>query len=251
VFRGGHTRTLSLLSPKKASDGFSVHEDESDNLTSPASEYSAEHFARFGPITPSQLSKRASWAPRSAHQPASGMKQIAEDFKAGLWTFMEDIRQAAVGDEPITGQGTYMRGGDGKMRSTSTDRGSPSNFAGDQDTIRASTTNSRPCAQSAFEALKDTPTPGPRVADFGVLETDASSGTPSRPRRTISRSKTDVLKNSKRFSWTPLTVDSYDDQDWSSWDTPTMTKSPRWSGSTANGDIATIPEKRDENGIPV
>jgi hypothetical protein len=148
------------------------------------------------------------------------VKQIAEDFKAGLWTFVEDLRQATVGEEPISGYSSRLRAGDVGSRA------SPESYAEDQDTIRASGAPSRPRASAVFD---ETPTPASRFMDVQ---------TESRHRRTSSRAK-----NLKRFSWTPLTVDAYDDEDWSNWDSPTV-KSKRWSGTTVNGDvIPSIPEK--------
>jgi hypothetical protein len=247
VFRGGHTRTLSLLSPTKADGTFSVHEDAPDGQKPRFEEQDSPYVNRYAPITPSQISKRASWAPRSTVQP-TGVKQIAQDLRHGLWTFMEDLRQATVGEEPITGQGTYLRGNDGALRSTlSVAASSPLSQDGGQDTIRASGTNPRPRAAAAFE---DTPTPASKTA--GEEEaTENGEAEPTTQRRTLSRSSTEGSKSMKRFSWTPLTVDSYDDNDWSNWDSPSVS-SPRWSGTTVNGDIIpSIPEKRDENDSPL
>lgn len=240
VIRGGHTRALSLLSPTKTDDGFSVLEDTPDALKPLVkdSEPHFQHLTRTGPVTPAQLAKRASWAPRSV-RPAnpSGVKQIAEDFKAGLWTFVEDLRQATVGDEPINGGGIPTRGIDGHIRSSSRTL-----FGEDQDTIRASTSNARPHVANAFS---DTPTPVSRFTDAVSKDGEGSN---NRHQRTSSKAG---VKPNKRFSWTPLTVESYDDNDWSNWDSPTV-NSPRWSGTTVNGDIIpSIPEKGDENGTPL
>lgn len=245
VFRGGHTRTLSLLSPTKLTDSFLVHEDEDDQDTfkSRFEENDSPYVTRYAPITPAQLAKRASWAPRSTDQASAGVKQIAQDLKHGLWTFMEDLRQATVGEEPITGQGTYVRGGSGRHSVLSSASPlSPLSHDGDQDTIRASGANQRPRVTAAFD---ETPTPAVRSAE-------AEPALPAQT-RPLTRSNTDASKAAaKRFSWTPLTVDSYDNDDWSNWDSPSVS-SPRWSGTTVNGDIIpTIPEKRDEtNGTPL
>jgi hypothetical protein len=201
VFTGSHTRTLSLLSPTKGDEGFS------------------DKTPGSAPHTPSGLPKRASWAPRSTQ--TAGVKQLAEDLKAGLWTFMEDLRQATVGDEPITGQGAYMRGRDGAMRSTA-----GGNI--DQDTIRASGASARPRVSSAFD---DAPKAGKQAKDEET-EQDSTPGTGLRRSKTEAGTRT----TTKRFSWTPLTMDDYDDNDWSNWDTPNS-GSPRWSGTTVNGDI--------------
>jgi hypothetical protein len=239
VFRGAHTRTLSLLSPTKPSgEGFAVHEDLTRAETWKPSTREADlpRASHYSTIYPTPLSKRASWAPRSVHQQTSGVKQIAEDLKTGLWTFMEDLRQATVGEEPITGQGTYLRGIDGNMRTTARE--------GDenQDTIRASTSRARPHATSVFD-YDQTPTPPSRFVNTDEREDKEKENIESQDKQTsagFSKSaKTAAMaKNSKRFSWTPLTIESYDDNDWSNWDSPTV-KSPRWSGSTVNGDIIT------------
>lgn len=219
VFTGSHTRTLSLLSPTKTTGGF---DDEAESSK-------AESDTRSASATPVWPAKRASWASRPTQ--ATAMKQLAEDLKTGIWTFMEDLRQATVGDEPITGQGVYMRGMDGNMRSTVL-----GTHAGDQDTIRASG-NARPRATSAFEETSKQEQDGDD--DDGAISETA----PPKPPRPLQRSKTDAgIKPTKRFSWTPLTMDSVDDNDWSNWDSPS-TSSPRWSGTTVNGDIIpSIPE---------
>lgn len=251
VFRGGHTRTLSLLSPTKPSaEGFAVHEDTArvaDNWKPARGD--APSGSGYTTIYPTPISKRASWAPRSVHQQTTGVKQIAEDLKTGLWTFMEDLRQATVGEEPITGQGTYLRGIDGNMRSTATmtmrDRDGDAN----QDTIRAPTASSaRPHASSVFDYADDTPTPTSRFVDVEDKDKDddkEKENSERQPgassRQTSSKMAALSSKNGgKRFSWTPLTIDSYDDSDWSNWETASpAVKSPRWSGSTINGDIIT------------
>lgn len=254
VFRGGHTRTLSLLSPTKPSaEGFAVHEDTASRAADnwkPATRGDAPSGSGYTTIYPTPISKRASWAPRSVHQQTTGVKQIAEDLKTGLWTFMEDLRQATVGEEPITGQGTYLRDIDGNMRSTSTMRDGDAN----QDTIRAPTASSaRPHASSVFDYADETPTPTSRYVDVEDKDKDKdddkekennSERQPGASSRQQTSSKMSALSSKaggKRFSWTPLTIDSYDDSDWSNWESATSpaVKSPRWSGSTINGDIIT------------
>ncbi|KAK4230375.1 hypothetical protein QBC38DRAFT_40890 [Podospora fimiseda] len=236
VFTGGHTRTLSLLSPTKPSGGF----DEPEDATNSRISYDSLSPRQYAPVTPSLLAKRASWAPRTTQQ-TGGVKQIAQDLKSGIWTFMEDLRQATVGDEPITGQGMYLRGSDGNMRSTMSE-------FGDQDTIRASSHAPRPRATTAFE---DPPTPevntDTRSGNSGQSDNSANNSKPIQPLR---RSKTtsDATKATKRFSWQPLPADSIDDNDWSNWDSPSITSpTSRWSGTTINGDIIpAAPEKLDD-----
>ncbi|KAI1332020.1 hypothetical protein F5Y16DRAFT_394718 [Xylariaceae sp. FL0255] len=218
VIRGGHTRTLSLLSPTKSSAGdVSIHED-SDVLRSPESIRSP-----LPNIAP--LSKRATWAPRQSQQSASGVKQLANDFKQGLWTFVEDIRQATVGDEGVSG--TTSRTSDMSHRLERTDGG--------EDTIRASTTNR---GRIPFPADFDEPDQTPSRSSTGSFSDRFQH------RRTASRPEPRARKH---FSWTPLSFENLDDEDWSNWDSPNV-KSARWSGSTVNGDIVpAIPERDDEH----
>ncbi|OAA64435.1 hypothetical protein SPI_03082 [Niveomyces insectorum RCEF 264] len=286
VFRGGHARTLSLLSPTKSSSGtFSVHEDQTDDgsvksptatstSTSPHEPDSPfyqnlQNLGRYAPTAASHLSKRASWAPQSVHQVA-GLKQVAGDLTATLWTFVEDLRQATVGDEPITGGSAAMRSFDANTRPISNDDL--------QSTIRASANApARPHVARAFTMdLPATPTPaGRQLATAGTASatteqqsstlkekptaatnaaggssSNGSNGSNGKAKGTKMAKQADAKAN-KRFSFTGLTVDAYDDNDWSSWDSPTV-KSPRWSGSTVSGDsaVTSIPEQADENATP-
>ncbi|KAF3760311.1 hypothetical protein M406DRAFT_348565 [Cryphonectria parasitica EP155] len=240
VMRGGHTRALSLLSPTKPDEGFSLLDDALVRHK-PAVKDSEPHLQNVGrrhhhhhqhpPLAANGISKRATWTPRSsANSPSPGVKQMAEDFKAGLWTFVEDLRQVAVGDEPITG--TPSGGGYRRVSGRQNES--------DRDTIRASSSSSRPHVGSIFSSNDHTPTPSTRFCD-PLSESDTANL--GRPKRTNS-------KRAKHFSWTPLTVDAFDDADWSNWESPPAAPSPRWSGTTVNGDIITtaIPEgKGDEN----
>lgn len=228
VLRGGHTRTLSLLSPPKPDPGFAVHGDgdnEPVRLPLPPVE------RRTAQLTNPNLSKRASWQPQSHHHQAS-VPGLIEDFRLGLRTFVEDIRQITVGDEPITGQ-TPVRSPSQHKASMSLSR-SPS---GDLETIRPSNA-ARPKVSTAFDlpsSATSTPTPTSRSKDGTPLEK-------TKPGR------------SKHFSWTPLSFDAMDDNGWDNWDSPVSAKSTRWSGSTINSggveDIQSIPEAGEEADEP-
>lgn len=255
VFTGRHTRALSLLSPTGTvvSDDFSIHQDQTDDegfSKSPASSQEPDSpfcqgLSRYAPKTAVQLSKRSSWAPQSVHQ-ATGFKQVAGDLSATLWTFVEDLRQATVGDEPFVHRGvSATRNGD------SNSRAGPLSDEDQQSTIRASTNGTaRSNLARAFTAdMQSTPTPAYRSSnlnDQGSNDSGAANAGSSKTKLSRSGSK----KTNKRFSYTPLTVDAYDDNDWSSWESPTVksdtVKSPRWSGSTMNEDVSLMKEQADE-----
>ncbi|KAH6655121.1 hypothetical protein BKA67DRAFT_226789 [Truncatella angustata] len=218
VMRGGHTRTLSLLSPTKSEHDISIHNDV-DTLRSPDALRSSPDFP------PVHLTKRATWAPRQS-SPPNGVKQIAQDFRQGLWTFVEDLRQATVGDEGISA--TSNR--------TSEFPAKPNRANSDQDTIRPSNANR---GRIPFATDSESQMEIPRKASPGSFQDRASQN-----QRT--QSKPDY-KARKHFSWTPLTFDDLGDDDWSNWDSPSI-KTSRWSGSTVNGDIIpAVPEKVVEN----
>lgn len=215
VLRGGHTRTLSLLSPQKSESGFAIHEDqEAETIKLPPVD------RRAAQLTNATLNKRASWQPQSHYQ--TSVPGLVEDFRLGLKAFVEDIRQITVGDEPIMGSVP-------RPQSQVADSPSSMSASGDHDTIRPSH-SVRPKVSNVFDS------PGSDVS------------TPSKSQNGTDKAKG---RKSKHFSWTPLSLDSLDDDNgWTSWESPASTKSTRWSGSTVNNagieDIASIPESREE-----
>lgn len=218
VFRGGHTRTLSLLSPAKDS-GFSLHEDGPDleTVQLPTIE------RRAAQLTNPNLAKRASWQPRS-QQSIPGVNvpvpRIMEDFKLGFRAFVEDIRQITVGDEPINGQLTG---------STSVDLN-----GSNQDTIRPSHPL-RPKVSTVFEpphSADSTPTTGNKAEAPKDKQDNKPKG------------------KAKHFSWTPLAVDALDDNDWSNWESPSSSKTSRWSGSTMGSSIDDMPDDEPQTTTP-
>ncbi|EMT65356.1 hypothetical protein NOF04DRAFT_1343217 [Fusarium oxysporum II5] len=208
VLRGGHTRTLSLLSPAKPDAGFSLYQDrdhEHEQVKLPSIE------RRTAQLTNPHLSKRASWQPRT-QQNGPAVPQIVEDFKLGLRAFVEDIRQITVGDEPINGQ---------PIRSNSVNERGEANR--NQDTIRPNRPL-RPKVSTVFE-------PPHNNSDTTETKSSTSTSTASKRPELPARSKT--KSKNKSFSWQPLGFDSMDDNDWSNWESPaSSSKTSRWSGST-------------------
>ncbi|KAF4344488.1 hypothetical protein FBEOM_1545 [Fusarium beomiforme] len=230
VLRGGHTRTLSLLSPAKPDAGFSLYQDrdhEHEQVKLPSIE------RRTAQLTNPHLSKRASWQPRT-QQTGPVVPQIVEDFKLGLRAFVEDIRQITVGDEPINGQ---------SIRSTSVNERSEINRA--QDTIRPNRPL-RPKVSTVFEP----PHNNSDTMETTDIKSSTSASTASKRPEMPARSKT--KSKNKSFSWQPLGFDSMDDNDWSNWESPaSSSKTSRWSGSTiGSGGLDDMSATSDE-GEPV
>lgn len=97
VFRGVHTRALSLLSPVRKDQNFAVHDDNNGESKLPPTQ--EENSTITAELPRRMPSKRASWQPRTTLQPVAGYPQIVEDFKIGLRAFVEDIRQITVGED--------------------------------------------------------------------------------------------------------------------------------------------------------
>lgn len=106
VFSGSrHTRTLSLLSPKGSAD---LKPDSTVKVMGKSSNRIARSDTAFAfesrPTTTiirasnnTVLDKTISGPPKDAILETG--KQLVGDFREGLWTFLEDLRQATVGEE--------------------------------------------------------------------------------------------------------------------------------------------------------
>lgn len=120
-----HQRTLSLLATNNTnrdrdtyrqpfpqpvgldeeSSGFHPAPMKGHTFASPSSSHSASssvssQYTR--PPRPQSLTDISSSTRNSQDVLIRTGKQMAEDFKEGLWTFIEDLRQATVGDEAIS-----------------------------------------------------------------------------------------------------------------------------------------------------
>ncbi|KAF2826936.1 hypothetical protein CC86DRAFT_394025 [Ophiobolus disseminans] len=118
VFSGSrHLRTLSLLSPDKAyapsfPQPLDVQEDEATNkrpelpTRSSTSSELTRHVADT--VKPERYETGGNMGGMPTIQREQLIRagtQMATDFKKGLFTFIEDIRQATVGDEALDGDG--------------------------------------------------------------------------------------------------------------------------------------------------
>ncbi|RDA90339.1 hypothetical protein CP533_6010, partial [Ophiocordyceps camponoti-saundersi (nom. inval.)] len=215
VIRGGHARTLSLLSPSRMSSEISLPGHNVLGATDPRPVQTAT--ARSAQL------KRASWQPRSV-QNSPTVPQLVEEIKLGLRAFVDDLRQITVGDEPVRVAPT-SRGPSAASR-----RGS----AGGPERLR-----------SGLASVSQASTPCPAMASPMLESRMLAAARIERPKPV----------KSKPFSWTPLGFDSMDDSDWSNWESPSASKTTRWSGSTVNSggeteEIGSIPEVREDGYSP-
>ncbi|KAA8564595.1 hypothetical protein EYC84_011510 [Monilinia fructicola] len=215
IISGGHTRTLSLLSPERLTHITTLNEFNGTT--------SAEGMARSTtmPDTSIGISKvNTNRANRHSYQGGlgvtNGVKQITEDVKAGLWTFLEDLRQATVGDEAVNGTANKRSSLD------STQRGLNKRIS--KGSLRARRGKSpRPdlSSQRTWDSLTGE---NPALLDLGgaLWQDPETLAAPIKP--------TKVQKKPARpISFPTPTID---DDDWSNWDSPTPKSPMRWSGSS-------------------
>ncbi|KAL1593788.1 hypothetical protein SLS60_010520 [Paraconiothyrium brasiliense] len=217
VFSGSrHLRTLSLLSPDKSyTPSFPQPLDLRNDEPPPTPATSTSNTSQQRPAPLS----RQSTSPDIANQIASTVngerydigglsniqreallrtgKQMANDFRDGFFTFIEDIRQATVGDDAINaGEGS----GSGQGRDTAT-KGT------------RKTAENRPTLNRAASSKKSVPS----KMDIGD-EFWKEHGL-SEPKASPTHKKTHALKQTR----TPQKqiADQADDFDsWDSWETP-------------------------------
>ncbi|KAM3513241.1 hypothetical protein MY11210_003107 [Beauveria gryllotalpidicola] len=232
IMRGGHARTLSLLSPARTEASFNLNEDR---ISIHGAVAQPLHERAVPPLTQAPaLSKRATWQPLSQAQ-QSGVFPLVEDFKLGLRAFVEDIRQITVGDEPISGSAATTHGHSDSLHTSTL-----GSLARDRDVTpkgqdRKSSGPTKSRLSSSAEAVKQGSVLGGKAVNaISMAEKTKSSG------------------KGKQFSWTPLGFETLEDNDWANWDSPCSVKSSRWSGSTMHNagldEFEAIPEKAEESG---
>ncbi|PVI04362.1 hypothetical protein DM02DRAFT_611612 [Periconia macrospinosa] len=222
VFSGSkHLRTLSLLSPDKSyTPSFPQPQDlrEHEEPATTASEATIvpKRNQHTRPPHVSRNSTNSDIANHIAHtvdgerNDLGGLtnmqrdallrtgKQMATDFKDGLLTFIEDIRQATVGEEPIGG--TEASGSAAKPRKPS---------------------EARPTLQRAASSRVSS-----KTGDIGD-EFWKSHGL-SEPKASPTNKRTHSLKHTRtpqqqRNQKHPLNTTVDDDEEWDNWDTPANT----------------------------
>lgn len=230
VLTGGHTRTLSLLSPDRSNyaQPFPFPPVQESGSESDAS--SSVPRSTTMPDTSQGITKVSLNRARHSYQGGvtHNAKQIAEDVKAGLWTFLEDLRQATVGDEAVNG--TTNRASLDTANKGPNRKGSKSSLLSNERGKHRTSPRPAEVSPRTWDSLTGS---NPALLDAaGTMweEMDQS--------RTGSKSLTPLKQkpSKKTFSTAPLADDL--DDDWSNWDSPTP-KSPRWSGSTELTDPAT------------
>jgi hypothetical protein len=244
-----HTRTLSLLSPDRLTYGqpfpqptnLSVDPrngplDNKPELLPSVTEPSSKPSVPQKSFSDSAQGKTDSTArTRNSFQglPREALvrtgRQMAEDFKEGLWTFIEDLRQATVGEEGVNATASRTAT---SPSLTSTPKGARKQ--GSKNSLRGNGRN--PNGQMASPITKsESLEEGGKRTPAGVKDSFWKEHGVQTPRKTAVRQKNTSDKAGLALELTEQRKEANDDDDsWENWHSPDMKlpSSPRWSSST-------------------
>ncbi|KIW68268.1 hypothetical protein PV04_04225 [Phialophora macrospora] len=240
IFEGGrHTRTLSLLSPTSAKTSIRPAE-EIKTTQNDSAELETEHDQRpslsrmptldglisgdalplgFGKTYKDLAAHRRSLPPVAADMLVKQGKQVYDGVKDGLWTFFEDIRQATVGEEGISGTAAQQRPARQNQRKStkkSSEKAAKSNTKDPMETTRS------PSKETSF------------WNEFGLETPQRHSSTSSKPSE---RPNGHVQQKSSTDSSNPpsLLPDLNDNDEvedsWDAWDSPVSNKVSNMAGN--------------------
>lgn len=255
-----HTRTLSLLSPDMGSN-FQTSFPQPPDLAGdekPDVERTSRHprsatlpsLERGEEATTTALPRRtirasdddkAQWR-RSMPMPPPSQdalvrtsKKMATDFRDGLWTFLEDIRQATVGEEGISGTESRIMQSPSSTstRTPRTSNGSRTSSPRSRERptggLKATGSSASRVNQRSKNGKISTPT-DTNVSfwnEFGV-DTPGQTTATAKPASPTTKSTPSGAKESDDS--TPSDVVG----DWDAWDTPVKSHTPSSSRSTFN-----------------
>lgn len=195
--------------------------------------------------SPTSFFRSASSSPqRSQRQsmPLSGTKQLASEWKEGLWTFFEDLKHATVGDEART------------SRSSSSADTKRSSFI-EQDAHRTSSDRGRKPTRANIEQPTEPRVPeeeeeaaeSTNVIDVrSLIDADEADWTDPGPREIVATPQSKSIKRSKKEPPTlPLHTRIVDGEAWDTWDSPEV-KMPSSAHSSNNsisvGNVSPSPQ---------
>jgi Domain of unknown function (DUF4048) len=221
MFSGSrHTRTLSLLSPDKGSE---LPNFTDSPFKKPAARIPIERAATTPELQPvphsptkEDLFADLTGVPREAILRTG--KQMVGDIKDGFWTFVEDIRQAAVGNEAVDGPPSARMSSAGPAARPAVARSKSQRVPSthDKKLARHSTaliTSTQPKASSPKMAY-DSPSP-----ELGGGSFWRENGVNS-PESTRSRSTGNTIRPASATPLSSLDRQKDGDEGWDMWGTP-------------------------------
>lgn len=251
VFQGSHTRALSLLSPttssvnsKQPGSETGSGEVDGDRIGRPPRSATMPSVDRTPPaptMSPTQ-DMVSEWRKTMPVPPPSRDllmrtgKQMASDLREGLWTFLEDIRQATVGDEGInaTESRTMQSSRNRDSSSTSRSRDRLSVQTG-KALSRSPSGRKSPGTKATGNGSKSADIDASFWGEFGIDSSGQKSPNAHRTPTTPSGPN-----NHKAEDPNKLDVDDT----WDDWDTPQPKKS-----HTPSSSRSTIESRQDQSPV--
>lgn len=248
VFQGSHTRALSLLSPTTISSPSKLSDFEgstgldSDRLGRPprsATMPSVDRIPSRATDVPTE-EMVTQWRQTMPVPPPRDMlmrtgKQMASDLREGLWTFLEDIRQATVGDEGINAtESRTMQPRNRDSSSTSRSRDRLSVQTGSGRASRSSSGRKSPGTRTTGKGSQSADIDASFWSEFGIDSSGQKPPNAHRPPTTPSG------PNPQKADANMLDVDDT----WDDWDTPQPKKS-----HTPSSSRSTIESRQDQSPV--
>ncbi|EEA24126.1 hypothetical protein TMatcc_007201 [Talaromyces marneffei ATCC 18224] len=275
VFAGSkHTRTLSLLSPDmgvvkppfpmpspsdstKSSDSQATRHPRSATLPSVDRADTSKTVETSD--KPTEENWRRSMPPPSSEALLRTGRQMASDLREGLWTFLEDIRQATVGEEGIsaTRSRTLQPPTSGTARTRSGQRSersvTPVRNRDQNGNSIGRTSSSSSLSKDASASRKTgnnnssstSPPNGTEVSfwsEFGV-DTPGQKLKPKQTKRAAAVAASNTQNGQKESANSNQVEVGEEDDDWNNWDTPQQDK----KSHTPSSSRSTVTSKIDQS----
>ncbi|KGO63598.1 protein of unknown function DUF4048 [Penicillium italicum] len=274
VFQGTHTRTLSLLSPvsgpstsSRGEPGFSDAASGRVGRTPRSATLPSVDRNNAG-LMSAQLDEShvpehllAQWQktlpPPSREALVRTGKQMASDLREGLWTFLEDIRQATVGEEGINGTHTRtspshsLAPPNGRKRDSLATSRSRERLLADGKLSRSSSSSSSRGRGPAAETKTGKDTTPAEIStsfwnEFGI-DTPAQKS-PNAPRtpsdnKAVNRNEANEAEHRGHHSSNSIDAQDEDLDNWGSWDTPLFAQKTH----TPSSSRSTVASKHDQS----
>ncbi|KAI9707738.1 MAG: hypothetical protein M1836_000700 [Candelina mexicana] len=222
VFSGRHTKTLSLLADPPANrQPFPQPANLPRRSTDKSQDTSIPRSSTLPDLTPEDFTIPEEVLPNTVRHSLQGPahkeallqtgRQMASDFREGLWTFLDDIRQATVGEEGVIGAeaktGLSIRTLNGVQR-----QGSVANIKGGgrRSPSRGITKITTPRSNSPIKGSNKESTPAGADESFWKehgFGTEEDLTTPKQKKFTTTKIK-------------PADIANDDDDSWEKWDSP-------------------------------
>ncbi|CAI7600802.1 unnamed protein product [Penicillium glandicola] len=269
VFHGTHTRTLSLLSPVSGPSFSSRGEpgpSVSERVGRTPRSATLPSVDRNNAMISSQLDESqvpehllAQWRntlpPPSREALVRTGRQMASDLREGLWTFLEDIRQATVGEEGISGTQTRSSSSNslappnGRKRESMAGSRSRERLLADGKLSRSSSSSRGRGPAAETKTGKDTKPAEISTSfwnEFGI-DTPAQKS-PNAPRtpsgnKTANRNEATEAEQRGHRSSNSIDAQEEDLDNWDSWDTP-LSKQKTHTPSSSR---STVASKHDQS----